>query len=238
MKSYSGQAILRGVNVKVPAGTTLVVLGGSGQGKSVLMKHLIGLEKPDSGQVLINGRDIVPMNQRELNDVREQFGMVFQQAALFDSLSVYENVAFPLREHTKMTEDEIRERVHATLALFSLDPRAYHKFPAQISGGMRKRVGLARAVIRQPKVVLYDEPTTGLDPLTTDAVDEMILHAKKSLNVTSVVISHDIGSAFKIADTLAFLHAGQIVEEGPPASFQNSQVPEVKRFLSMWFSRN
>jgi phospholipid/cholesterol/gamma-HCH transport system ATP-binding protein len=237
VKSYDGHLILKGVNVSVMAGTTLVILGGSGQGKSVLMKHLIGLEKPDSGSVFINGRDIVPMNSAALNDVRTEFGMVFQNAALFDSMSVFDNVAFPLREHTTLKEEEIAKRVGETLALFSLDPSAHTKFPAQISGGMRKRVGLARAVIRQPKIVLYDEPTTGLDPLTTEAVDEMILHAKESLHVTSVVISHDIGSAFKIADQLAFLHAGQILETGPPEAFEKSTRPEVQRFLSMWFSK-
>jgi phospholipid/cholesterol/gamma-HCH transport system ATP-binding protein len=238
IKTYSNHTVLRGVNLVVPQGTTVVILGGSGQGKSVLMKHLIGLEKPDAGQVFINGRDIVPMSDRQLNDVRNEFGMVFQNAALFDSMSVFDNVAFPLREHTKLSETEIRQRVENTLGLFNLDPRAFHKFPAQISGGMRKRVGLARAVIRQPKIVLYDEPTTGLDPLTTEAVDEMILHAKRSLNVTSVVISHDIGSAFKIADTLAFLHAGEVIEAGTPGAFRNSKRPEVQRFLSMWFSKN
>lgn len=237
-KSYGGQAILRGIDLIVPVGTTTVILGGSGQGKSVLMKHLIGLEHPDSGKVLINGRDIVPMNARALNEIRNEFGMVFQNAALFDSMSVYDNVAFPLREHTSMTDKEIDKRVDETLQLFSLDRRAYPKFPAQISGGMRKRVGLARAVVRQPKIVLYDEPTTGLDPLTTEAVDEMILHAKTSLKVTSVVISHDIGSAFKIADNLAFLHAGQIVEVGPPERFRHSTREEVQRFLAMWFDKN
>ncbi|MEW5851650.1 MAG: ABC transporter ATP-binding protein [Myxococcota bacterium] len=238
VKSYAGQPILRGINLIVPSGTTTVILGGSGQGKSVLMKHLIGLEHPDSGHVFINGRDIVPMNSAQLNEVRNEFGMVFQNAALFDSMSVYENVAFPLREHTRMKEAEIQKRVHEVLSLFSLDPKAYSKFPAQISGGMRKRVGLARAVVRQPKIVLYDEPTTGLDPLTTEAVDEMILHAKESLNVTSVVISHDIGSAFKIADSLAFLHAGRIIEHGSPAEFKNSKREEVQRFLSMWFAKS
>ena len=237
IKSYDGFQVLRGVSVSVKEGTTLVILGGSGQGKSVLMKHLIGLEKPDSGSVFINGRDIVPMNSAELNDVRTEFGMVFQNAALFDSMSVFDNVAFPLREHTKMKEAEIAKRVDQVLSLFSLDPLAYTKYPAQISGGMRKRVGLARAVVMQPKIVLYDEPTTGLDPLTTEAVDEMILHAKETLHVTSVVISHDIGSAFKIADQLAFLHAGQIIEAGPPELFEKSKRPEVQRFLNMWFSK-
>jgi len=237
-KSYGGQPILRGIDLVVPVGTTTVILGGSGQGKSVLMKHLIALEKPDSGQILINGKDIVVMDTVQLNNVRNEFGMVFQNAALFDSMTVFDNVAFPLREHTRMTEKEIAQRVNETLDLFTLDKKAYTKFPAQISGGMRKRVGLARAVIRQPKIVLYDEPTTGLDPLTTEAVDEMILHAKTSLKVTSVVISHDIGSAFKIADNLAFLHQGQILEVGPPSQFRESKLPDVQRFLSMWFSKN
>jgi len=161
--------------------------------------------------------------------------MVFQSAALFDSMSVFDNVAFPLVERTKMGRREIAERVRAKLHLFGLDPSVEPKFPATLSGGMRKRVGLARAVILDPKIVLYDEPTTGLDPLTTDSVDEMIVHAKQVLGVTSVVISHDISSAFQIADQICFLHGGKIVEAGPPDKVRQSQHPQVRRFLASWF---
>ncbi|MFH1807971.1 MAG: ABC transporter ATP-binding protein [Pseudomonadota bacterium] len=234
-KRFGAQEVLRGVNLAVPPGTTTVILGGSGQGKSVLMKHMIGLEHPDSGEVRINGTNIVGLGGRALNDVRADFGMVFQSAALFDSMSVFDNVAFPLRERTTLSKDEIAQRVRDKLQLFSLGPEVELKFPAELSGGMRKRVGLARAVILDPKIVLYDEPTTGLDPLTTDMVDEMILHAKKMLGVTSVVISHDISSAFQIADQICFLYQGQIVEHGPPEHFKHSQHPEVRRFLASWF---
>lgn len=236
-KRFGLQEVLRGVNLKVAEGTTTVILGGSGQGKSVLMKHMIGLARPDSGAVRINGHDISGLTGDALNAVRADFGMVFQNAALFDSMSIFDNVAFPLRERTKLGRDEIARRVREKLQLFSLGPEVEQKFPSELSGGMRKRVGLARAVILDPKIVLYDEPTTGLDPITTDQVDEMILHAKASLGVTSVVISHDISSAFRVADQLCFLHAGEIVAEGPPELFRNSSHPQVKRFLGSWFDR-
>ena len=234
-KRFGEQEVLRGVDIAVAAGTTTVILGGSGQGKSVLMKHMIGLETPDSGEVRINGRNIAGLGGRALNDVRADFGMVFQNAALFDSMSVFDNVAFPLRERTRLNKDEIASKVRDKLQLFSLDATAEKKFPAELSGGMRKRVGLARATILDPKIILYDEPTTGLDPITTDQVDEMIMHAKRMLGITSVVISHDISSAFRIADQICFLYSGRIVEAGPPELFKRSQHPEVKRFLASWF---
>ncbi len=237
-KRFGAQEILRGINLQVTPGTTTVILGGSGQGKSVLMKHMIGLMRPDSGAVLINGHDISALKGEALNAVRADFGMVFQNAALFDSMSIFDNVAFPLRERSKLGRDEIARRVREKLQLFSLGPEVEKKFPSELSGGMRKRVGLARAVILDPKIVLYDEPTTGLDPITTDQVDEMIMHAKASLGVTSVIISHDISSAFRVADQLCFLHAGQILAEGPPDSFRDVQQPQVKRFLASWFDRN
>ncbi len=235
-KSFGDHAVLKGIDLDVEEGTTTVILGGSGSGKTVLMKHMIGLLRPDSGKVIVDGEDIVQLPQDELSRVRKKFGMVFQAAALFDSMNVYENVAFPLREHKKVAEEEIRQKVREKLAIVGLK-NVEHKFPADLSGGMRKRVGLARAIILDPKIVLYDEPTTGLDPITTDYVDEMILDAKKQLGVTSVVISHDIASAFKVADKIAFLHQGHIVDQGPPGHLRHSQHPAVNGFLQTWFGK-
>lgn len=236
-KSFSGHQVLRGINLDFPAGTTTVILGGSGSGKSVLMKHIIGLLKPDRGRVLVEGEDIAAIEGEKLNDLRAKFGMVFQWAALFDSMNVGDNVAFPLREHKKeLGEEEIMRRVAERLALFGLEG-IEEKFPAELSGGMRKRVGLARAIIMDPRIVLYDEPTTGLDPVTTDYVDEMIKRAKEKLGVTSVVISHDIASAFNIADYIAFLYEGEIVAYGPPQQVKDSTHPFVQQFLGTWFRK-
>jgi phospholipid/cholesterol/gamma-HCH transport system ATP-binding protein len=217
-------------------GTTTVVLGASGSGKTVLMKHIMGLFKPDRGEVIVDGENISAMDRQQLSKFRTRMGMVFQNSALFDSLTVGENVAFPLREHTKLSEEEIQKRVRDTLAVVELYG-VEDKYPAELSGGMRKRVGLARAIVREPKIVLYDEPTTGLDPLTTESVDDMIIGAREKLHVTSVVISHDIGSAFHIGDHIAMLHEGKIVEEGPPEKVRHSDEPHTKRFLSTWFGR-
>ncbi len=237
-KSFGSAEVLSGINLTVPPGSTLVILGGSGSGKTVLMKHMIGLLKPNSGQVIVDGEDIVPFGADELERVRQKFGMVFQAAALFDSMTVYENVSFPLREHSKhVKEDQIREIVRQKLGIVGLK-NVEEKYPSDLSGGMRKRVGLARAIILDPKIVLYDEPTTGLDPITTDYVDEMILDAKKQLGVTSVVISHDIASAFKVADNIAFLYQGLIVDQGAPEKLRHSQHPQVKVFLQTWFGKN
>jgi phospholipid/cholesterol/gamma-HCH transport system ATP-binding protein len=236
-KSFGAHEVLRGVDLDVEEGTTCVILGGSGSGKTVLMKHVIGLLKPDRGQVLVDGEDVVPLDELELERVRRKFGMVFQGAALFDSMTVYENVAFPLREHAKLSEEDMRKRVAEKLAIVGLHDVA-ELYPADLSGGMRKRVGLARAIVRDPKIVLYDEPTTGLDPITTDYVDEMILTAKAKLGVTSLVISHDVASAFKVADQIAFLSEGKIVAHAPPAELRKSTQPMVKLFLSTWFGKN
>ena len=237
-KTFGEHRVLDGIQLDIPAGSTCVILGGSGSGKTVLMKHMIGLLKPDTGQVIIDGEDIVPMGPQELERVRHKFGMVFQAAALFDSMDVYDNVAFPLREHRGISEEEIRKLVRSKLDLMGLPQSAEHKFPADLSGGMRKRVGLARAIVMNPKIVLYDEPTTGLDPITTDYVDEMILAAQRELGITSVVISHDIASAFNIADQIAFLNKGVILEQGPPEQLRSSQHPAVKVFLQTWFGKN
>lgn len=237
-KSFGDHKVLTGINLEVPAGSTLVILGGSGSGKTVLMKHMIGLLKPDQGQVIVDGEDIVPFGAEALERVRRKFGMVFQAAALFDSMTVYENVSFPLREHRKdLSEADMRDLVRQKLAIVGLK-NVEEKFPADLSGGMRKRVGLARAIVLDPKIVLYDEPTTGLDPITTDYVDEMILDAKRQLGVTSVVISHDIASAFKVADNIAFLSQGVIVDQGPPSKLRHSEHPAVKVFLQTWFGKN
>ena len=237
-KSFGKHKVLSGINLSIRECSTLVVLGGSGSGKTVLMKHLIGLLKPEQGQVWVDGEDVTLLGDKELARVRKKFGMVFQAAALFDSMTVFENVAFPLRESASgKSEEEIREIVRSRLALFDLKG-IDEKFPADLSGGMRKRVGLARAIVLNPKIVLYDEPTTGLDPITTDYVDEMILQAKASLGVTSVVISHDVASAFKVADEVAFLAQGRILELAPPSALRNSKAPEVQRFLDSWFRKN
>jgi phospholipid/cholesterol/gamma-HCH transport system ATP-binding protein len=235
-KSFDGNQVLKGINLQVMPGTTTVILGGSGSGKTVLMKHIMGLFKPDHGQVIVDGQDVTQMDRRELSRFRTRMGMVFQSSALFDSLTVFENVAFPLREHTKLPEEKIAGLVKEKLGVVELYG-VEEKFPAELSGGMRKRVALARAIVREPKIVLYDEPTTGLDPLTTESVDEMIIGAREKLGVTSVVISHDIGSTFHIGDHVAMLHDGRIVEEGPPEKLRNSQEPHTQHFLATWFGR-
>lgn len=237
-KSFGDNHVLRGISLDFPVGTTTVILGGSGSGKSVLMKHLIGLLRPDEGRVMVEGEDISSLEGEDLTRVRGKFGMVFQWAALFDSMNVLDNVAFPVREHRKdLDEKQVAQLVAEKLALFGLEG-IEQKFPADLSGGMRKRVGLARAIIMDPKIVLYDEPTTGLDPITTDYVDEMIKRAKEKLKVTSVVISHDIASTFNIADYIAFLYSGEIVAYGPPEVVKNSKHEFVQQFLGTWFRKN
>lgn len=232
-KAFGDHRVLDGIDLEIPACSTTVILGGSGSGKTVLMKHIIGLLQPDRGEVLVEGEDIAGLDGGELDRVRRKFGMVFQAAALFDSMTVFENVAFPLREHSRASESEIARVVHEKLDVVGLHD-IDGKYPAELSGGMRKRVGLARAIALEPKIVLYDEPTTGLDPITTEYVDEMILEAQAKLGVTSVVISHDIGSAMHIADRIAFLDQGRICIEGPPAQVRASSDPAVARFLSTW----
>jgi len=236
-KSFAGFPVLMGINLKMMEGATTVVLGASGSGKTVLMKHIMGLFKPDHGQVIVDGENVSTMNRQQLAVFRERMGMVFQSSALFDSMTVGDNVAFPLREHNPgLSEREIREKVKEKLAVVDLHD-VEQKFPAELSGGMRKRVGLARAIVREPKIVLYDEPTTGLDPLTTESVDEMIIHARERLSVTSVVISHDIGSAFHIGDRIAVINEGRIVEEGTPQEVRRTKEPFTQHFLATWFGR-
>jgi phospholipid/cholesterol/gamma-HCH transport system ATP-binding protein len=235
-KRFGTQEVLKDVSFKVKKGSTRVILGLSGSGKSVLMKHLIGLLMPDSGHIFVDGQDITALDHKELLQIRRKFGMVFQQAALFDSMSVGDNVAFPLLEHTRLSKKEVWEKVAEKLEVVGLSGKE-NKFPAELSGGMRKRVGLARAIVLEPACVLYDEPTTGLDPLTTDNVDNMIMDAKKRLNVTSVVISHDVGSALKIADEIAVIHQGKIVEDCAVDAIRQSKHPFVQEFLQTWFGK-
>ena len=236
VKSFSGNTVLNGVSLKIAQGKTRVILGLSGSGKSVLMKNVIGLLKPDSGSITVDGEEITTMSHRELLLLRHKFGMVFQQSALFDSMTVFENVAFPLREHTKLKPGEISNLVHEKLTLVGLENTA-GMYPAELSGGMRKRVGLARAIVLNPGCVLYDEPTTGLDPMTTHNVDSMIMEANKKLKVTSLIISHDVGSALKVADDIAVIHQGVIVEDCPASELPKSRDPFVQEFLHKWFSK-
>ena len=235
-KNFGTHQVLKGVNVHVKRGEIRVILGLSGSGKTVLMKHLIGLLHPDSGEILVDGEDITKLDHKNMIRVREKFGMVFQQAALFDSMTVGENVAFPLKEHTDFPKEEIHKRVLDKLDLVGLKA-AINKHPSELSGGMRKRVGLARAVILDPSCILYDEPTTGIDPITTENVDGMILDAKKYLNITSVVISHDVGSALRIADDVAVINEGIIIEDCKGSALHDSHDPFVKKFLNAWFSK-
>jgi phospholipid/cholesterol/gamma-HCH transport system ATP-binding protein len=231
-KSFNGQAVLRGVNLSIPKGKITVIIGPSGCGKTVLLRHIIGLLMPDRGKVVVDGTDLSKLGRHELNEFRKRFGMLFQSAALFDSLSVFENVAFPLREH-KLLKDEgkIASLVREKLKLVGLEG-AEDKMPSELSGGMKKRVGLARAIVLEPQILLYDEPVTGLDPIMTVAIDKLILSMQQALKITSVVISHDIESAFRVGDQIAMIDKGKIIECAGPEKFQKSEDPSVRAFLS------
>lgn len=231
-KSFNDHEVLRGINLEIPIGTVTVILGRSGSGKTVLLRNLIRLTEPDSGTIIIDGTNITKLSATELNQFRRKFGMLFQSAALFDSLTVEENIAFPLREHTKKPEDEIRQIVNERLALVGLSG-ANKKYPSELSGGMRKRVGLARAIALEPEIVLYDEPTTGLDPLTAESINELIVTMQKRLNVTSVIISHDVESTFQVADQVAMLHEGRIIEVGSPEEFKQSPQEVIQHFIGL-----
>jgi phospholipid/cholesterol/gamma-HCH transport system ATP-binding protein len=230
-KSFGKQKVLDGLDLEIEAGMTTVIIGRSGGGKSVLLKHIIGLLRPDSGEVLIDGVDITKLGDRHLNEIRKKFGMLFQEAALFDSMTVGENIAFPLREHTRMKEREIRETVADRLHAVGLTG-VEGKMPSELSGGMRKRVGLARAIAMHPQIVLFDEPTTGLDPVMTEAINRLIIDTQKQFNFTCVVISHDIQSIFEIADRIAMLYEGKIIECGTPEEIRASRNPVIAQFLS------
>jgi phospholipid/cholesterol/gamma-HCH transport system ATP-binding protein len=237
-KAFGDKEVLRGVSLDVEEGTTFVVLGASGSGKTVLLKHVIGLLRPDAGTVQVDGMDISALTGRALTEARRVFGMVFQGSALFDSMTVFDNVAFPVRERERrIPHDELLARVIESLRVVDLGEDVLDEWPSQLSGGMRKRVSLARALVANPKIVLYDEPTTGLDPITTNSVDSMITQAKHRRGVTSMVISHDIASAFRVADRLAVLYDGRIAAQGTPEEVRRSDDPYVQRFLSLWFEK-
>ena len=229
-KSFDGTAVLRGVSLAVRRGETLCVIGESGCGKTVLLRHVIGLVRPDRGRVCFDGRDLSTLSAREMIAVRVRFGMVFQRGALFDSLTVGENVAFPLREHTRLTGDEIRRRVREKLSLVGL-AGIESKRPAELSGGMQKRVALARAIALEPEVVLYDEPTTGLDPIMADVINELILRTHDRMKTTAVVVTHDMTSVDKVADRVVMLHDGEIIIDGPPEVVRASTDPVVRQFI-------
>jgi len=230
-KSFGKQKVLDGLDLNIEEGKTTVIIGRSGGGKSVLLKHMIGLLRPERGQILIDGTDITKLNDRALNEIRKKFGMLFQEAALFDSMTVGENVAFPLREHTTMKEKEIRETVADRLRSVGLTG-VEEKMPSELSGGMRKRVGLARAIALHPQIVLFDEPTTGLDPVMTEAINRLIIDTQKNLNLTCVVISHDIRSIFEIGHRIAMLYEGKIIENGTPEELKTSRNPVIVQFLA------
>lgn len=230
-KSFNHVPILAGMDVTIEPGETVTLIGGSGIGKSVALKLIVGLLKPEAGQILIEGEDIVPLAEDRLIRIRKKIGMVFQSSALFDSLSVAENIAYPLREHTAMSEREIRERITETLHMVGLDG-AEDKEPADLSGGMRKRVALARAIALTPRIILYDEPTTGLDPVNTEKINELIADMDRKLAVTSVVVTHDMRSAFKISDRIGLLDKGKIVIIGTPEEIQRADLPLVRQFVN------
>ena len=232
-KTFGPQHVLRGVDLDIERGRTNIIIGGSGQGKSVLMKHLMGLLHPDSGQIWVDGEDVVPFNAGEMGKLRRKFGMVFQYAALFDSMNVVENIAFPLIERYNLSRDEIMERVRDLLKRLDLAKvdGIERKIPPELSGGQRKRVGLARALIDRPEILLYDEPTTGLDPVATKNVDEMIRQTADDFGVTSVVISHDMASTFRIGDRISMLHGGKIVVSGTPQEVLVSRHPALREFV-------
>lgn len=230
-KSFGKQTVLDGLDLEIEAGKTTVIIGRSGGGKSVLLKHIIGLIRPDSGEVLIDGTDITRLGDRDLNEIRKKFGMLFQEAALFDSMTVGENVAFPLREHTRMKETEIRRTVADRLRAVGLTG-VEEKMPSELSGGMRKRVGLARAISMEPEIVLFDEPTTGLDPVMTEAINRLIIETQKNFNLTAIVISHDIQSIFTVGHRIAMLYEGKIIAYGTPEELKASRNPVIVQFLA------
>jgi len=229
-KSFFRKAVLRGVDLSIDAGESIVIMGRSGCGKSVLLKHIVGLLEPDEGEVRIDHLDITSVTRKKLMEVRMRFGMVFQGAALFDSLTVGENVGLALREHTDMAEDDIRRLCDEKLAMVGLEGVS-DKRPAELSGGMKKRVGFARAIAMDPECVLYDEPTTGLDPIMSDVINTLIIKLKTELNITSMVVTHDLASAYKVGDRIAMLHDGRIIFDGTPEEVRATDHAIVRQFV-------
>jgi len=231
-KGFRGQDVLTGVDLVLEKGESLVIIGKSGCGKSVLLKLLIGLLKPDAGRIWVDDREVTALSKRDLNALRTRFGMLFQGAALFDSMTVGENIALGLHEHTKKPEREIREIVRERLEHVGLEEKIVGLKPAALSGGMRKRVGLARALAMKPEYMLYDEPTTGLDPLTGDVINDLIVSLREKYNVTSITVTHDMKSAFKIADSIAMLHEGKVIFRGSVEETQATDNPIVSNFVT------
>ena len=231
-KTLGGQPVLRGINLEIPTGMLTTIIGPSGEGKSVLLKHMIGLLRPDKGQVWVDGVDISQLKDRDLNDVRKRFAMLFQSAALFDSMTVFENVAFPLREKRLASESEMTRMVQDMLERVGLGNMG-HKHPAELSGGMKKRAGLARALIMGPEIILFDEPTTGLDPLMAKAIHDLILAMHKVFGFTAIMVSHEIPEIFPISDWVAMLKNGKIAAMAPSSEFQQIEDPVVQEFISV-----
>ncbi len=229
-KTFGRQKVLANINLSIAAGKTTIIVGGSGQGKSVILKHMLGLVRPDRGMVEVFGKDLVRASKKELNQIRMEFGVLFQNAALFDSMTVYDNVALPLRERTKLTETEIRAKVREKLDMMDLI-ESDDKYPAQLSGGMKKRVGLARALVLNPKVVFFDEPTTGLDVSRSNEIYRLFHKTQSQLNYTAVIVSHDVPKIFKLADYVALLAEGEIQGVMSPEAFQLSDHPLIRRYV-------
>jgi len=230
-KSFNGHVVLSGLNLKIEKGKTTVIIGRSGCGKSVLLKHIIGILKPERGRILIDHQDITATDEKRLNSLRLKMGMVFQSSALFDSLSVGDNVGFALIEHQNLTRLEINQRVQESLAMVGLT-EIENLMPAELSGGMKKRVALARAICMKPEIILYDEPTTGVDPITADIINELIKSLHDRLKVTSIAVTHDMRSAYKIADRIAMLYQGKIITSGLPEEIRNTTDPVVHQFIN------
>ncbi len=222
--------MLDGVDLEIDKGKITVIIGRSGEGKSVLIKHIIGLLRPDDGQILLDGQEISSMNERDWDEGRKRFGMLFQGGALFDSMTVGENVGFPLKEHTDLADEDIMKVVDEKLRRVGL-VGVEHMMPAELSGGMKKRVGLARAIVMDPEIVLFDEPTTGLDPIMSDSIADLVLDTQRSLQTTYILITHDIPFTYKIADKIAMLHEGRIIEQGSVEEMKKNQNPVVRQFL-------
>ncbi|MEW6607618.1 MAG: ABC transporter ATP-binding protein [bacterium] len=230
-KNFGETQVLKGVNIQINKGEVIVIIGRSGCGKSVLLKHIIGILKPDKGKIEIFGKDIAKVKENELNQIRRKFGMLFQGAALFDSLTVRENVGFFLDEHTKLNNATISKIVSEKLKLVGLSG-VENLMPCDLSGGMKKRVGLARAIAADPEIILYDEPTTGIDPIMATAINELIKDLQAKLSLTSIVVTHDMTSAYQIADRIAMLEDGKIIEDGTPEEIRNTKKPVVKQFIT------
>jgi phospholipid/cholesterol/gamma-HCH transport system ATP-binding protein len=229
-KSFNGQLVLDSLSLEAPEGKITAIIGPSGGGKSVLLKHMIGLVKPDRGKVLVDGEDITVMGKGQLNRVREKFGMLFQGAALFDSMTVFENVAFPLEEKTRLSPAEIRQRVHEALEHVGLR-EVDSKYPDELSGGMKKRVGLARSLLLNPRIILFDEPTTGLDPIISKAINRLIRDTHDKFGFTAVIVTHEVPAIFELCHYVAMLFGGKVLIAGPPAEIMSSPDPRVQQFI-------